>query len=93
MELYLKQTSNQLSQIRLALTEGIADGAARIAHSCAGASATCGMMSIVPLLRQLEHLAQQGDLAGSAVVLKAVDAEFLRIKQFLDDHPKLLSAA
>src|SRR5205085_11428582 len=45
VELYLKQTTDQLRQIRLALKEGVLASVASISHSCAGASATCGMMS------------------------------------------------
>jgi signal transduction histidine kinase/HPt (histidine-containing phosphotransfer) domain-containing protein len=91
--LYLKQTTEQLRQIRLALEVGALPQVATISHSCAGASATCGMMTIVPLLRKLEHLANQNDLAGCGSILKTIDQEFELIKAFLDKHPKLLSAA
>jgi HPt (histidine-containing phosphotransfer) domain-containing protein len=91
--LYLKQTTEQLRQMRLAHEVGALPQVATIAHSCAGASATCGMMAIVPLLRRLEQLAHQNDLNGSAPVLKSIDQEFERIKEYLDKHPKLLSAA
>ena len=74
--LYFKQTTEQLQQIR----EGVAGGqmlkVARVAHSCAGASATCGMNSIVPVLRQLEQAGQEGDAATAAALLPAMDQEF-----------------
>src|SRR5260221_569802 len=59
--LYLKQTDEQLEQIRVALRDRVALRVASLAHSSAGASATCGMITIVPLLRQLERLAQQNE--------------------------------
>jgi HPt (histidine-containing phosphotransfer) domain-containing protein len=91
--LWVKQTTDQLGQIHLAAREGVTPSVGSIAHSCAGASATCGMMSIVPWLRQLEQLALDGDLAASGPILQKIDDEFVRIKQFLDKYPNLLSAA
>ena len=91
--LYLKQTTEQVEEIRNALAQGTAARVAAVAHSCAGASATCGMVAIVPLLRRLENVANGGDLNASATLLAAVEAEFTRIKDFLDHHPRLLSAA
>jgi CheY-like chemotaxis protein/HPt (histidine-containing phosphotransfer) domain-containing protein len=91
--LYIKQTSEQLRQIRFAHQEGVFASVASLSHSCAGASATCGMMTIVPILRQLEHCALANDLPGCVPLLASVDHEFSRIKQFLEKHPQLLSAA
>jgi len=81
--LYLKQTDEQLGQIRVALRDRTASRVASLAHSCAGASATCGMITIVPLLRQLERLAQQNELTACEPVLRCLDDEFARIKHFL----------
>src|SRR5207244_4462562 len=58
--LYLKQTTEQIEQIRRALAERNAEQVSQVAHSCAGASATCGMVALVPLLRQVEHFSQEG---------------------------------
>jgi len=91
--LYVKQTTEQLRQIRFAHEQGVLASVASIAHSCAGASATCGMMSIVPILRQLEQRALASDLLGCAPLLDAIDHEFIRIKQFFENHPMLRSAA
>jgi len=91
--LYVKQTTEQLRQLRFAHQQGVLESVATIAHSCAGAGATCGMMTIVPLLRQLEQRAQANDLAGCSPLLESIDHEFSRIKQFFEQHPKLLSAA
>src|SRR6185295_14176713 len=47
VNLYLTQTTQQLGQLAQAIGKGDADEASSLAHSCAGASATCGMMVIV----------------------------------------------
>jgi signal transduction histidine kinase/HPt (histidine-containing phosphotransfer) domain-containing protein len=91
--LYLKQTTEQLQELQVAFSEGQSARVAAVAHSCAGASATCGMVALVPLLRRLEQLAMNEQLAESVSLVDAVHAEFARIKHFLDTHPKLLSAA
>ena len=90
--LYFKQTTEQLQQIR----EGVAGGqmlkVARVAHSCAGASATCGMNSIVPVLRQLEQAGQEGDAATAAALLPAMDQEFERLKNYIETHKPIALA-
>ncbi|HXG49306.1 MAG TPA: response regulator [Methylomirabilota bacterium] len=81
--LYLKQTTDQLAQIQTALKDRLGSRVASLAHSCAGASATCGMMSIVPLLREVEHISQEGDLERAARLIPPVQREFERIREFL----------
>ncbi len=93
VSLYLKQTSEQIAQLRAAYKEGNHSRVASVAHSCAGASATCGMAAIVPLLRALEHSASAGRLPDSPQLIDRINQEFERIKHFLDTHPNLLSAA
>jgi hypothetical protein len=51
------------------------------------------MVGLVPLLRRLEQVANEGGLAGTGSLIGAIEEEFERIKRFLDSHPKLLSAA
>jgi len=71
-----------------ALEASVAEGAApevrRLAHSCAGASATCGMRFLVPLLRQMERESAEGDLANSKMLCAQAVKEFERIRQFLE---------
>jgi CheY-like chemotaxis protein/HPt (histidine-containing phosphotransfer) domain-containing protein len=81
--LYFKQTTEQIAQVRAAVNDGNAEEAARLAHSCAGASATCGMVGMVPLLRQIEQLSHGGQLPAAAALLPDVDREFERLKQYL----------
>ncbi len=91
--LYMKQTTEQLELIRAALTAGDGPGLSKVAHSCAGASATCGMLAIVPVLKTLELLSHNGDLIASAPLVECAEREFARIKAYFETHPTLLSAA
>jgi len=68
--MYLKQTADQIEQMTTALRHERPDKAARVAHSCAGASATCGVNVIVPLLRQIELLADEGKRAGGRAIVE-----------------------
>jgi CheY-like chemotaxis protein/HPt (histidine-containing phosphotransfer) domain-containing protein len=81
--LYLKQTTEQLAQMDVAAQAQDPAHLARVAHSCAGASTTCGMMAIVPALRQLELLGNAGDLSQTARLIASARHEFARMKQFL----------
>jgi HPt (histidine-containing phosphotransfer) domain-containing protein len=93
VSLYLNQTTEQLEQMRTALKAGDYVKLSRVAHSCAGASATCGMVVIVPLLKNLEHVSGAGDLGASMPLIEAAANEFDRIKAWLQTHPTLLNAA
>jgi CheY-like chemotaxis protein/HPt (histidine-containing phosphotransfer) domain-containing protein len=91
--LYLSQTEEQLGQIETAVQAGAAQEVRRLAHSCAGASATCGMRRLVPLLRELELQASEGQLGGANQLSRQAGEEFKRIRGFLEaylaEHPSL----
>jgi CheY-like chemotaxis protein/HPt (histidine-containing phosphotransfer) domain-containing protein len=87
-ELYLKQTADQIEQMTAALRHDRPDKAARVAHSCAGASATCGVSIIVPLLRQLELVADEGNVPAAERLLNSLRSEFDRIKTFFENQQK-----
>jgi len=81
--LYVKQTAEQVEQLQAAVKTSDAAGVRRIAHSCAGASATCGMNRIVPLLRELERQGEEGKLTNAAEVFTQVAQEFELIRTTL----------
>ena len=89
IDLYISQTTRQLAQIQLALENGNGSELATIAHSCAGASATCGMIAIVPILRQLEYLGKVGDMIDLPKLCRAAQMEFQRIQVSLRGDPTL----
>jgi HPt (histidine-containing phosphotransfer) domain-containing protein len=82
----LRQTTDQLAQIREAIDAQQPEQVSRVAHSCAGASATCGMVAVLPLLRQLEQGAAAGDLSSARELFQAVTREFHRIRGHLETH-------
>lgn len=83
VSLYIQQTTLQMAQ--LLATVGAGNGAEirRLAHSCAGASATCGMAPLASLLRQMERLADAGDLADMPRLAQEASREYDRIREFL----------
>jgi CheY-like chemotaxis protein len=83
--LYLNQTTEQLEQLDSAVAAGVASEVRRLAHSCAGASATCGMRRLAPILRELENKGLTGDLSNAAQLCSQANAEFQRIRAFLSD--------
>ncbi|HKQ40186.1 MAG TPA: response regulator [Verrucomicrobiae bacterium] len=91
--IYLRQTTEQIENIVSAVQTGDISRVARVAHSCAGASATCGMRRIAPLLRRVEALANDGEQDAIAEVVNQVRAEFNVIKQFLLNWPPSAAAA
>jgi CheY-like chemotaxis protein/HPt (histidine-containing phosphotransfer) domain-containing protein len=85
-QLYLQQTAEQIERIKSAIESGSADSVRRLAHTCVGSSATCGMNTIVTPLRELERLGQQQQLAGADALLRQIQREYQRIKDRLKPH-------
>jgi CheY-like chemotaxis protein len=84
--LYINQTSGQIEQLEAAVRADQAQEVRRVAHSCAGASATCGMVKLVPLLRELERQGYEGKLTSATELYDQVVKEFDRIRNFLAPH-------
>ena len=89
VEMFLKQTHNQFEQIQAAIRDNKADDVRRVAHSCAGASATLGMTRLVPKLRELERLGGTGSLPNADKVCEAALHEYARVQDFLKTQPDL----
>jgi CheY-like chemotaxis protein len=83
VDLFLKQTTQQLEQLEAAVRANKAEDVRRVAHSCAGASATLGMTRFVPLLRKLERQGASGTLITAAQVYEDTAREFKLIQNFL----------
>jgi HPt (histidine-containing phosphotransfer) domain-containing protein len=84
--LYLDQTTTQLEQLEAAVHAHSAPDIRRLAHSCAGASATCGMRYLVPMLRELERMGFESKLDGATQICGDANREFIRIRAFLEAH-------
>ena len=65
VELFFKQTAQQLANGNRRRRRNKADDVRRVAHSCAGASATLGMTRIVPMFRDLEKQGASGTLTNA----------------------------
>ena len=90
--LYVKQTAEQLEQLAAAAQAGSAPDVRRLAHSCAGASSTCGMVRIVPLLREMERQGEEKKLVNVVELCRQARVEFDCIRQFLDAHLAKISS-
>jgi len=84
--LYIDQTNGQMEQLEAAIAAGNPSEVRRLAHSCAGASATCGMRRLVTSLRELERLGFEGQLTGAAKLCETAGLEFVRIREFLNSY-------
>jgi signal transduction histidine kinase/HPt (histidine-containing phosphotransfer) domain-containing protein len=89
VEMYFNQTQKQFVQMREAIRDGKADAVRRVAHSCAGASATMGMTHLVPRLRELEKLGASGTLTDAGAICETAAREFERVREFLKTQPEL----
>lgn len=93
LTLYVKQTTDQLQQLETAVKAGDAATIKRLAHSCAGASATCGMQRIVGPLRELERLGAQNQLAPVPALFAQITEEFALIRKTLAPYLSPASSA
>ena len=81
--LYLEQSSEQIQKLQAAIKAGIAPDVRRLAHSCAGASGTCGVRRLAALLRQLELQAAEQNLANAPSLGDQIAHEFSVAREFL----------
>lgn len=84
--LYLRQTEKQLEELQTAIQANDPEAVRRLAHSCSGASATCGMKRIVPLLSTLEQQGEAGQLVNAAALFTQVQSEFELIRTLLKPY-------
>jgi HPt (histidine-containing phosphotransfer) domain-containing protein len=89
VEMYFKQTNEQFRQIEAALRAGNAAEVRRVAHSCAGASATLGMMRLGKLMRDMEKEGAAGALTNAAKICEDAAREYSSVKKFLAAQPGL----
>ena len=64
----------------------IADALRRVAHSCAGASSTCGMRRLALILRELERQGREGQLTNAPELCKNVAMEFAQVRKILTPY-------
>jgi CheY-like chemotaxis protein len=86
VNLYIEQTGEQLEKMKSAVALNSGPEVRRLAHSCAGASATCGMRRLVPTLRELERQGHDGSLTTAPQLYQEASQEFIRIRKFLETY-------
>jgi CheY-like chemotaxis protein/HPt (histidine-containing phosphotransfer) domain-containing protein len=86
VDLYLKQTAGQIEQLEAAVVAENASEIRRLAHSCAGASATCGMAKLVGYLREMEKQGFEEKLTTTSELCDQSLKEFERIRDFLTTY-------
>jgi len=89
VEMYFNQTTKQFEQLQAAIVAGNGAEVRRVAHSCAGASATLGMMRLGQLMRDLEKIGANGALASAPGICEDARREYAAVKQFLSTQPGL----
>jgi CheY-like chemotaxis protein/HPt (histidine-containing phosphotransfer) domain-containing protein len=84
--LYLEQMSTSLENLRDVIASGNCREVHRIAHNCAGVSATCGMATVADLFRRLDRKGSDEDLTGAEDLRQQICAEFERIRLFVSEN-------
>jgi CheY-like chemotaxis protein len=83
VDLYFRQTDDQIGKLDEAIRNAVAPDIKRIAHSCAGSSSTCGMNRIGILFREMERAAAENRIGPVPRLFREVREEYARIKEFL----------
>jgi CheY-like chemotaxis protein len=93
IEMFDKQTTQQLKQIEDAMRSKDASTVGHVAHSCKGASATLGMKRLAAVMLKLEKLGKSGALDGADLFLAEAQREFKAVQDFLVANPTLAMPA
>ena len=80
--LYLTGTTENLKKLACAIETNNIHEVESLAHNCAGTSATCGMVAVVPAFRALEKAAREGCLDNAPALLDEAKKQFERICSF-----------
>ncbi|HEY3760769.1 MAG TPA: response regulator [Verrucomicrobiae bacterium] len=89
IEMFDKQTTQQLKQIEDAMRSKDASTIGHVAHSCKGASATLGMKRLAAVMLKLEKLGKSGAVDGADQFLTEAQREFKEVQNFLSANPTL----
>jgi HPt (histidine-containing phosphotransfer) domain-containing protein len=87
VSLYLRETEEQMAQLGAAVASHSAPEVKRLAHKCAGGSATIGVGRLVGLLRELEHRGAEGRLDDSPSLYARAQQEFGILRHHLELLP------
>ncbi|HXR35204.1 MAG TPA: Hpt domain-containing protein [Candidatus Binataceae bacterium] len=95
--MFKRHTIQAIARARLAIRAGQLRDAAQIAHTCIGFTATLGLTTMVPILRQLEQTARAQQLEKPRLkeltrVVQEWEREFARVESVLQARINRFSA-
>jgi CheY-like chemotaxis protein len=93
VDLYIQQMRGQMETLRLKYGQNEVREVQRVAHSCAGASATCGILAMTPVFKRIEHLAVEGDMPPIGPLLVELENNFQRVEQALQQYLAAMPAS
>jgi signal transduction histidine kinase/CheY-like chemotaxis protein/HPt (histidine-containing phosphotransfer) domain-containing protein len=83
---YLADSVKNLRQMRVAAEQVDAGEVAKLAHRLKSSSANLGAQHLVDALRRLENAGRRGEIDGVGNLLGAIESEFLRVRQALQQE-------
>ena len=85
-KLWLSEAKEMLKQIASAIQAESHQDVERFAHKLCGSSLTCGMVSIIPMLRELERIGAEEQLGEAQRLHTEAICQFDRIRRFLAEY-------
>ncbi len=89
IDLYLDQTEHRFEQLITAMSLANAKEIEELARSGAGASRTCGIISLIKPLTDMENMAREGNLEGAELACSEAIQEYERLRAYLDRQRRL----
>ncbi|MHC5347932.1 Hpt domain-containing protein [Metapseudomonas furukawaii] len=91
LDTFLADSQERLRQIRQALADGDSQAMRLAAHSFKGSCSNMGAPLLAGLCKQLEDLAQRGQLASAPALVEQIEAAFLVVHDLLQDERRGLT--
>jgi HPt (histidine-containing phosphotransfer) domain-containing protein len=85
VQVYLEETPQLLSDLRQALEKQDCETFRRSAHSIKSTSNSFGALQLGAQARELEMMGREGKLEGAAPKVKALETDYLVVKQALEE--------
>jgi len=83
LNLYFQETEPQFTQLEEAIQKHSAPDIKRVAHKCAGGSATIGVVRLVSVLRELEVCGEAGEFESVPVLFDRARHEYEELRDHL----------
>ncbi len=90
INLYLSQASDTMVKLGQAVQNGVAGDVEYMAHKLCGASLSCGMVLVVPTLRELERMGGEERLEGAQALYDTAVQQITETRAFLTTYLETL---